>query len=145
MKGLLKILILEDSVIDAEIVQRFLVKKKLNCEFKVANNKETYLLALDKFYPDIILSDHSLPQFNSVDALAIARQRFPGIPFIMVTGAVSEEFAADIMKSGADDYILKDRLTRLPAAIDIILRQRKTEKEKLEAIDKLKRSEENYR
>jgi PAS domain S-box-containing protein len=145
MKELLKILILEDSPADAEIIQRLLVKKKLNCEFSVANNKKTYVLALDQYHPDIILSDHSLPQFNSTDALAIARQQFPGIPFIMVTGTVSDEFAADIMKSGADDYILKDRLTRLPAAIDTILRQRKTEKEKLEATEKLKRSEEKYR
>ncbi len=145
MKESLKILMLDDSADDAEIIQRFLVKKKLYCEFSVAIDKETYLSALDQFHPDIILSDHSLPQFNSIDALAIARQRFPAIPFIMVTGAVSEEYAANIIKLGADDYILKDRLNRLPAAIDAVLRQRQTEKEKLKAAEKLIRSEENYR
>jgi PAS domain S-box-containing protein len=142
MKQLVKILILEDSDFDAEIVQRLLLKKKLQYEFHLAIDKATYLLALDQFRPDIILSDHSLPGFNSADALAIARQRFPGIPFIMVTGTVSEEFAANIMKLGADDYILKDRLARLPAAIDTVLHLRKTEKEKLEAI---KKSEAKYR
>ena len=128
MKESLKILILEDSATDAEIIQQLLVKKKLNCEFSVANNKETYLMALAEFHPDIILSDHSLPQFNSVDALVIARQRFSEIPFIMVTGTVSEEFAAEIIKSGADDYILKDRLTRLPGAIINAVQRRKSEK-----------------
>jgi PAS domain S-box-containing protein len=63
----------------------------------------------------------------------------------VVTGAVSEEFAANIIKSGADDYILKDRLNRLPAAIDTVLRLRKIEKEKQEAAEKLRLSEENYR
>lgn len=145
MKESLKILLLEDNPADAEILQRLLVKKKLNCEFRLAIDKETYLQSLDQFHPDIILSDHSLPQFNSMDALAIGRQRFPGIPFIIVTGTASEEFAAGIMKSGADDYILKDRLTRLPVAIDTALRLRKTEEEKLEAAEKLKHSEEKYR
>lgn len=145
MKEPLKILLLDDNTDDAEIIQRFLVKKKLFFKFSLAIDQETYLLALDQFHPDIILSDHSLPQFNSVDALAIARQRFPGIPFIIVTGTASEEFAADIMKSGADDYILKDRLTRLPAAINTVLRLRQTEKEKLKSAEELRRSEENYR
>jgi two-component system, NarL family, sensor histidine kinase NreB len=141
----LKILMLEDTPADAEIIQRLLLKEKLRFEFSLAINKEAYLLALDQFVPDVILSDNSLPQFNSVDALEIARQRFPGIPFIMVTGAASEEFAADIIKSGADDYILKDRLNKLPAAIDTALKQRKAEREKQQAEQRLIQSEEKYR
>jgi len=136
---------LEDNINDAGIIQHLLLKEKLNCEFNLATNKETYLFALDKFHPAIILSDHSLPQFNSIDALALARQRFPGIPFIVVTGTVSEEFAADIIKHGADDYILKDRMARLPAAIETAIQLRKSENEKQEAAEKLKQSEENYR
>jgi len=145
MRELLKILLLEDCPDDAKLIQHLLLKKKMNCKFSLAVDKKTYLLALDQFRPDIILSDHSLPQFNSLEALAVARRQFPGIPFIMVTGTVSEEFAAEIIKSGADDYILKDRLARLPAAINIVLHLRQTEKEKLEAAEKLKRSEEKYR
>jgi PAS domain S-box-containing protein len=140
MEESIKILILEDSAPDADIIRRFLAKKNLNCEFNLAIDKETYLLALDQFHPDIILSDHSLPQFNSAEALAIARQRFPGIPFIMVTGTVSEEFAADIIKSGADDYILKDRLARLPVAITTVIQRRRSEKEKQDAEQKIKQS-----
>ncbi len=141
----LKILILEDSPVDAEMVQRQLIKGKLSCEFRLAINKETYLQALEDFRPDIILSDHSLPQFTSTDALTIARNKFPDMPFIMVTGTVSEEFAAEIMKMGADDYILKDRLGRLPTAINATIQRRKSEKEKQEAEEKIIQSETNLR
>src|SRR5258708_4289264 len=94
----IKILILEDNDTDAEIVQHLLLKEKLKCEFIVAVDQRSYQAALDQFQPDIILSDHSLPQFDSTDALILARQQYPGIPFIMVTGTASEEFAAGIIK-----------------------------------------------
>ncbi len=129
MKTALKILLLEDSKTDAEMVQRLLKKEKMQCIFYLATDKEDYIAALESFEPDIILSDHSLPQFNSAAALEIARHYFPFIPFIMVTGTVSEEFAAEIIKKGADDYILKDRMQRLPVAITTALSQRKTQKE----------------
>ena len=125
----LKILMLEDSATDTEIVQRLLKKEKLNFESKLAMSKEAFLQALDQFQPDVILADNSLPQFNATEALEITRQHFNHIPFIMVTGTVSEEFAAAIIKSGADDYILKDRLQRLPAAILAAINKRKAEKE----------------
>jgi PAS domain S-box-containing protein len=129
MKTPLKILILEDSTSDAELVQRLLKKEKLHYEFNVAMSKESFLRALKEFSPDVVLSDNSLPQFNATEALKIVRERSMNIPFILVTGTVSDEFAANIIKSGADDYILKDRLIRLPVAIDTALRQRKAEKE----------------
>jgi PAS domain S-box-containing protein len=145
MKEPLKILMLEDNAGEAEMIQRLLLKNKLDCEFCISINQATYLKALDEFHPAIILSDHSLPQFNSVEALAIARRQFPGIPFIMVTGTVSEEFAADIIKLGADDYVLKDRMARLPVAITTTIQRRKFEKEKREAEQKIVRSENNLR
>ncbi|MDB5210969.1 MAG: hypothetical protein JWQ30_1796 [Sediminibacterium sp.] len=140
-----RILMLEDSDTDAEMIQLLLGREELACEFILAKNKETFTVALARFYPDIILSDHSLPQFNSVEALAMARKQFPGIPFIIVTGTVSEEFAAEIIKSGADDYILKDRLARLPNAIKTVIQRRKSEIEKQEAEQKIRRSEANLR
>ncbi|MDB5276448.1 MAG: hypothetical protein JWR61_1403 [Ferruginibacter sp.] len=129
MKTNLKVLMLEDNPDDAEIIQRLLKKEKIDCEFCLAMDKAKFLQALDDFSPEVILSDHSIPQFNSSDALKIAREKLPGIPFIMVTGAVSEEFAAGIIKQGADDYILKDRMTRLPAAIRTALFQKRATKE----------------
>ncbi len=145
MTETLKILLLDDSAEDAEIVQRLLLKQNMNFEFHLAQNEKTYQRALNQFQPDIILSDHFLPQFNSLDALTFARKCFPDVPFIMVTGAVSEEFAAEIIKQGADDYILKDRLSRLPAAIDIVIKKRKAEKEKEETEKKIIQSETNLR
>jgi PAS domain S-box-containing protein len=145
MEKLLRILMLEDSPDDAEIVHRLLVKEKRDFEFRLAMNKQEYLLAFDNFDPDIILSDNSLPQFNGREALDIALEFRPHIPFILVTGTVSEEYAVDIIKSGASDYVLKDRLARLPAAIDTALKQRRAEEEKLDAMKRLKESEEKYR
>jgi signal transduction histidine kinase len=127
----LKILILEDSPYDAEeIMRRLELSAKFDCCFRLATDKATYLQALDEFFPSLILSDHSLPQFDSKEALTIARERFPDIPFIMVTGTLSEELAIDMIKAGVDDYILKDRMTRLPAAIIASVQKRKLESEK---------------
>lgn len=129
MKRPLKILLLEDNSTDGEIIQRVLLKEKLDCEFRLATNKKEFLQALDDFVPEVILSDNSLPQFDAIEALQITRRQFQHIPFILVTGTVSEEFATSIIKQGADDYILKDRMTRLPAAIDAALAQRRAQKE----------------
>ena len=131
MTNPLKILILEDSPYDAEeIMRRLKMSAKFDCGFRLATDQATYMRALDEFCPSVILSDHSLPQFDSKEALAIARQRFPDIPFIMVTGTISEEFAIDMIKAGVDDYLLKDRMTRLPAAIIAAVQKREVEAEK---------------
>ncbi|HLA59533.1 MAG TPA: PAS domain S-box protein [Puia sp.] len=132
----IRILFLDDNDNDAEIIQDLLSKAKLNYESRQTINKDSYQAALEEFHPDIILSDHALPQFDSVEALAMARQRYPSIPFIVVTGTVSEEFAAGILRSGADDYILKDRLNRLPATIENVLHLRQSEQEKRDAAEK---------
>jgi PAS domain S-box-containing protein len=141
----LNILLLEDSPTDAEITRRLLLKKNPACNIKIATDKESYLEVMGNFVPDIILSDHALPQFNSLDALKIGRERFPGIPFILVTGTVSEEFAAEIIKSGADDYILKDRQSRLPSAIDKAISYRRSQKERQDAEHRIRESESNLR
>ncbi|MEO6489709.1 MAG: PAS domain S-box protein [Ferruginibacter sp.] len=130
--GTLKILMLEDSSDDAELVQRLLLKESPHFHFRVAMSKELFLQELDNFQPDLILADNSMPDFSSADALKIVRERNLLTPFILITGTVSEEFAAKIIKLGADDYFLKDRLTRLPVAIDAALKQRRLEKERLE-------------
>jgi PAS domain S-box-containing protein len=141
----LKVLILEDSQTDAELIRRLLKKAKPECEFHLAMSQNEFLHALEHFSPDVILSDNSLPQFSALEAMKVARRKMMQVPFILITGTVSDEFAAEIIKHGADDYILKDRMVRLPAAIDAALKQKKLEKEKLEATDKLIKSEEKYR
>jgi two-component system sensor histidine kinase UhpB len=106
--------------------------------------RDDYEAALQRFHPDLILADNSLPQFDASDALRFARRQSLYIPFIMVTGTVSEEYAVEMIKAGADDYILKDRLTRLPAAIDAAINQQQAKKEKQEAHEEIRRSNERF-
>src|SRR5258706_2708280 len=117
----------------------------MDCSFTLATDEATYVHAIDTISPDVILSDNSLPEFSATQALEIMNQRSLYIPFILVTGTVSEEFAANIIKLGADDYILKDRMAKLPATIISALKQRRSEKEKLEIIEQLKENEKRYR
>jgi PAS domain S-box-containing protein len=141
----LNILMLEDSEADTELIQRILKKENSLYVFKLAMTKEAFLHDLKEFRPDLILADNSLNRFDAKEALHIIKKRELNIPFIMVTGAVSEEFAADIIKLGADDYVLKDRLSRLPKAIVDALKQRRIEKEKTEALQSLVKSQENLK
>lgn len=128
MKEHLKILILEDVEEDVELVRRELMKEKLLFTLYRVDKKDEYLSSLVEIKPNIILSDHSLPQFNSVEALEISQRIGSNIPFILVTGTVSEEFAVTCLKNGADNYVLKGNLSRLPSAITNALQQKATEK-----------------
>lgn len=133
----LKILYLEDSVTDADLAERLLKKGGLDFVMKIVSNRKQYMEALETYEPDIILSDHSLFQFDSLEALALYKQSKHNIPFILVTGAVSEEFAVTILKEGADDYLLKDNLIRLPNAILQAYERKKAESEREMAYENL--------
>ena len=113
----LKILHLEDLVSDALLVRNAFRKEGITYESLVVDTKDKFIEALQEFLPDIILADHSLPSFNSTEALEIFHATGTKIPFIIVTATMSEEYAVSIIKKGADDYILKDRLHRLPHAV----------------------------
>src|SRR5258705_13905838 len=123
----MKLLILEDNRDDAALIQATLRRAGPHFDTKVVSTRNDFIDALDSFVPEFVLSDHQLPQFSSSQALEITREKLPHFPFILVTGTVSEEFPASIIKLGSDDYILKNRLTRLPASIDAALRQRQLE------------------
>lgn len=135
---LLKILVLEDNPGDVFLLKRELEKAGMLFSLYVADSKETYIEGLKTFGPDIILSDHSLPSFDSMEALDIVKKSNIDIPFILVTGTVSEEFAVECMKAGVSDYIIKDSLTRLPSAIENIFNSQeiKREKESIELLHK---------
>lgn len=135
MKVHIKILHLEDVKSDAEIIASK-VRSKFDFEGQVVKTRNDFENALVQFSPDVILSDHSLPSFNSIEALKIVRERGISIPFILVTGAVSEEFAAMIIQQGADDYILKDRLERLPNAILLCLEKYRSERKNKEMVER---------
>ena len=113
----LKILLLEDSPLDAELICREIKAAQIVCNTVIVDCEVDYVKALTEFSPDLILSDHTLLSFSSLDALRIAVKKLPKIPFILVTGTMSEEFAVNVMKEGAWDYVSKNQLRRLPDAI----------------------------
>ena len=126
----LRILILEDNPFDAKLILRELKKSKLQFVSKEVSDKPDYITAFAEFKPDVILSDHNLPSIHSEEALAIAKKKCSESVFILITGAVSEEFAVKILQAGADDYILKSSLTRLPSAIINAFDKKQAEKER---------------
>ena len=132
----LRILILEDVPADAELMKRELKNSGIaftsNCVYK----KDDFLKQLEGFSPDIILSDYSMPQFNGMEALELVKERFPSIPFIIVTGSINEATAVECMKAGADDYVLKEGLKHIGPAVEGVLEKKrlKEEKEKAEEI-----------
>jgi PAS domain S-box-containing protein len=117
MKDLLRILHLEDMPDDADLVCRELRKGGLQFDLRIARSRQEFELALKDFEADIILSDHSLPAFNSFEALKIVKENELKIPFILITSATSEEIAVAVLQAGAWDYVLKDRMQRLPTAV----------------------------
>lgn len=125
----LKILHLEDIPSDVELVARELKKGEIQFEILVVANKGAFEKALTQFEPDIILADHTLPSFNSLEAMKILKQRGIPTPVILVTATVSDEYAVEIMKAGAYDYILKDRLHRLPQAVLNAMEKSKAEQQ----------------
>jgi DNA-binding NtrC family response regulator len=137
LKKSIKILLLEDNPADAELIRRELARSGMHFSMHVADSREGFIIGLNNFEPDIILSDHSLPSFNSLEAFAIVNKNY-NIPFVLVTGSVSEEFAVTCMKAGVSDYIIKGSLTRLPGAINNILSGNILKKEK-EAVEELHR------
>lgn len=141
----LKILHLEDSSSDAELVHRVLKKGNFEFERLLVDTKPEFLKALTTFAPDIVLCDHALPSFNSHEALEISKDAKLNIPFILITANVSEEFAVDVLQRGADDYILKDRLQRLPMAIHNALEKYRFEKERKVFIDNVIKNEKRFR
>lgn len=129
---------LEDLKEDVELINLLLRKSGLNFESKQVDTELEFSEAISNYSPDVILSDHTLPQFNSIEALRLCKQVGLSVPFILVTGAVSEEFAVTCIKEGADDYILKANLSRLPASINSLLKQ-------YEQVNREKLAEENLR
>jgi CheY-like chemotaxis protein len=117
MKFPIHILHLEDDPTDASLIKRKLAAEGLVCAVTCVQCQDDFVAALEHGGIDLILSDVSLPGFDGMSALAIVRDRWPSLPFIIVSGTVGEELAIDSLKSGATDYVLKQRLARLAPLI----------------------------
>jgi signal transduction histidine kinase len=142
MERELRILMLEDLEEDAGLLDRVLTKEKIIFTRIRVDSREEFIEALRSYKPNLILSDHALPQFNSIEALKIAQENSPDIPFIIVTGSVSEEFAVSCIKKGADDYVLKSNLSRLPLAINHALNERHHQRIRVEQEEMLRKQNE---
>jgi len=117
MEKILRILMLEDCVTDGNLIEFELQEATIPFKSKRVITEEDFVQALQEFSPDLILSDYDLPQYNGALALAEAAVRCPDVPFILITGAVGEDLAIEMLTNGARDYIMKDRLHRLVPAV----------------------------
>ncbi len=113
----LRILLLEDTPTDAELVEDALREAGLSFISKRVDTRDAFIRALEEFKPDIVLADYKLPAFDGGSALKITRQQHPNIPVVIVTGAIGDEAAVELLRLGARDYVLKDRLARLGPAV----------------------------
>ena len=118
----LKILHLEDNAKDAALIQSIIEADNLSAEIVLVDNREDFVSALKERY-DLILADLTLPAFDGLNALALARKMTPETPFIFVSGTLGEDQAVETVKSGATDYVLKDQLSRLVPSIHRALRE----------------------
>ena len=139
--GSLNILMLEDIPIDAEMIERELQNANILYNARRVASKNKFLKELEISSPDVVLADYSLPQFSGLEALKIVREKKKRIPFILVTGMKNEEIAVECLKEGADDYILKSSLRRLPGAIQNALEKQRAEQENERLEEELRRSQ----
>ena len=134
----LQLLLIEDVPSDAELISCELKRGKIGFTAKCVASKRDFLKQLASAPCDAIISDFSMPQFNALDALQLLREQRLEIPFILVTGSQSEEVAVECIKEGADDYILKSSLKRLPSALLSAIQKKRAEREREQAHERIR-------
>lgn len=141
----IEILLLEDSLRDAELVAYALRQGGPSFMVRHVNTKRAFLHHLGRSLPDLILSDFALPTIDGYTALAIAQKKCPEVPFIFVSGTLGEETAIETLKKGATDYVLKNRLERLVPSVQRALREAKERTARRHAQEQLRRSHKQLR
>jgi diguanylate cyclase (GGDEF)-like protein/PAS domain S-box-containing protein len=126
----IKVLLAEDVATDAELELRELKRAGLKVSPLVVDTEGAFRDAIASFRPDVILSDFSMPSFDGMSALAIAREACPDVPFIFVSGTLGEEYAIRALKNGAVDYVLKGNLLRLPSTVERAIQEARAEAER---------------
>ncbi|HEX8703714.1 MAG TPA: ATP-binding protein [Myxococcaceae bacterium] len=140
----LTILLLEDNELDARLIGAQLEEAGLAFHLERADSRESFQRALGRGGYDLILSDYNIPGFDGLSALTTARRILPDTPFLFVSGALGEERAIELLKRGATDYVLKDRLERLAPSVRRALREAEGELRRRSTEEALRRSEERY-
>lgn len=141
----LRVLMLEDTPTDAELAERELRKAGIAFTSIRVDTRDAFVRAIEEFRPDIILSDYKLPDFNGMDALEIVQRDHPEVPMVMVTGALSDIEAVELIHAGARDYVLKDRLARLAPAVQRALSAEQGARARKAAEKALRESEAKFR
>jgi PAS domain S-box-containing protein len=141
----LRLLLLEDNPLDAELILANLAEGGIECAPTRVQTRAEFLAALGREAFDLILADYTLPAFDGLAALQIAQEVCPEVPFLIVSGAVGEERAIETLKRGATDYVLKQRLERLTPAVRRALREARERAERRRAEQALRESEERFR
>ena len=141
----LNILFVEDLPTDVELAKRALTKDGLVFQSRVVETEDDYLRELESDLPDIIICDYKMPRFSGMRALTLRLEKYPDVPFVLLTSSINEVVAVECMKVGADDYIIKDNLHRLVPAIRSALAKKTVIRERQEALNNLKESKERMR
>jgi DNA-binding NarL/FixJ family response regulator len=137
MNDKLHILILEDMAADAELMEDELTQAGFNYVSKRVAGRSVFIKELEEFSPDLILADYSLPGFGGQAALKIVVDKYSDIPFIFVSGALGEELAIELLKKGATDYVLKNKLSRLVPSVKRALNELAERNERKKAENEL--------
>jgi PAS domain S-box-containing protein len=136
-----RILLLEDSEIDAELAITHLTKAETQSIVQRVATRDEFMREIGSGDYDVVLADYSLPDFDGLSALDIVRERCPDMPFIFVSGVVGEEFAINALRRGATDYVMKRGLSRLPAAVDRAVAEARERQDRVRAEQALRISE----
>ena len=145
MKPPLRLLHLEDDPVDAELITTTLIEGNIPCQSQLVDTRQAFVAALKEGRMDLILADYSIPGFDGMTALTLARQHCPDVPFLFVSATIGEELAIDAMHQGATDYVLKQRLGRLVPSVQRALRELDDRAERKRAEEALRQSEKQFR
>jgi len=130
---LIRLLLVEDVATDAALEVRELRRAGMKLEHRLVDTEAGFRAELEQFLPDVIISDFSMPGFDGMAALALARELCPHVPFLFVSGTIGEEYAIRALKNGATDYVLKTNMVRLPAAVERALQDARERRARVEA------------
>jgi two-component system, cell cycle sensor histidine kinase and response regulator CckA len=145
VKTPLRLLHLEDDPIDGELIVTTLIEGGIPCQSQRVDTRQAFVAALKEGRMDVILADYSVPGFDGMTALTLARQHCPDVPFLFVSATIGEELAIDTMLQGATDYVLKQRLGRLVPSVQRALRELDDRAERKRVEEALRQSEKQFR
>ncbi|HVS53889.1 MAG TPA: response regulator [Opitutaceae bacterium] len=134
----MKILHLEDNATDAELVRELITREWPDCGITCVASRFSFVGELHLSRYDLILSDFALPALNGLEALRVAKERVPDIPFIFLSGTIGEDRAIEAVRAGAEDYVLKDRIKGLTTTIARVLRESEERRKRRQAESRIR-------